>query len=183
MSRTLSAAVCLTLLACSSPAEPSDTALAVSDAQRASFAFASLSSAPEFLKTPTPAVGEPGAFTCPYGGSHRTTLVPGSSTVRAAYILNACVVADSTGRLWTFTTLPQLDIAFTYAYADSIGTNISTLTGATRVESASVRGTCRIDYRQVTVRNFITRTVQVTQSGTYCGQSVDAAWSTTLPSN
>jgi hypothetical protein len=185
MSRTLFVAACVSLLACaacSSPAEPSDPALAGREAQRASFAFASLSSSAEILRTQTPAVGEPGAFTCPYGGSHRTTLLPpGASTVRAAFILNGCVLADSTGERWTFTTLPQLDVTGTYVYADSIGTHASTSTGSMRVESANARGTCRIDYRQATVTNYITRTVRVTQSGTYCGQSVDATWSITLP--
>jgi hypothetical protein len=186
MPRALSAIACVALLAsaaCSSPTEPSDPALAVSDAERASFAFASLSSSAEMLKTPAPAAGEPGAFSCPYGGSHRTTLASGASAARAAHILKGCVLADSTGQRWTFTTLPQLDIGGTYVYADSVSTNVSTLTGSLRVESANVRGTCRIDYRQETVSNFITRAVRVTQSGTYCGQSVDATWSTTLTTN
>jgi hypothetical protein len=187
MSRTLFVAACVSLLACaacSSPAEPSDPGLAGSEAQRASFAFASLSSSAEILRTQTPVVGEPGAVTCPYGGSQRTTLVPsGASTARAALILKGCVLADSAGQRWTFTTLPQLDVGGTYVYADSISTNVSTLTGSMRVESANVRGTCRIDYRQVTVSNYVTRTVRVTQSGTYCGQSVDTTWSATTHTN
>ncbi len=187
MNRTLSAAICVTLVACtacSSPSEPSDPLLASADAARAADAYASLNSRDVLLAPATPAVGDPGAFACPYGGSHRTSVGPsGSSPFRLAFVLKGCVLADSTGQRWTFTTLPQLDIAATFASTDSTNTNVNIVTGTMRVESGTVRGTCRIDVRRESVMNYSARTIRSSQSGTYCGQSVDATWSASFPAN
>ena len=187
MNRALFAAVCVTSVAhaaCSSPVEPVDPPLTHIDAARAAYAYSTFGSR-EFLLTPaTPAPDEPGAFACPGGGSHRTTLGPeGASPMRASFILKNCVLADSTGQRWTFTTLPQLDLATTFVSTDSVSTTVNVTTGTMRVESGTARGTCRIDIRKEVVMNYNERSIRVKQSGTYCGQSADEAWGGALISN
>ena len=132
------------------------------------------------LLTPaTPAPGEPGAYTCLYGGSRRDTEPTGTLPLRFGFILKGCVLADGTGQRWTFTTLPQLDIIGTFTTTDSTSTNVNVVSGTLRVESGTVRGTCRIDV----VMNFNARTFSFKQSGTYCGQAVDATWKYASPPN
>lgn len=173
--RTLPAA-CATLAiatACAHPAAPAPPPLASLDAARAANAYAWLGSA-EAIRPPHALVpGVPGAVACPGGGWQRLTfLESGPNAVRAAWVLDHCVVADSTGQRWTFTTVPAIDGDHTMQFTDTVSTIAGTSTGTLRIASGPVLGTCRVEMRYTMVTRGAAHSTRLDQAGTFCGRPV-----------
>lgn len=187
MSRALSAITCVTLLAgaaCSSATEPTPPALSGASALRAATVFSDFSQGADRLRNATPSASDSTALACPKGGSYKTTADASGATISASVVYVNCGVADSTGQVWTFTSLPKLAITITPTLSDSVLTTVSTVTGAVRVESTGVLGTCSIDSRmRVDSPLSPPITLRVRQTGQVCGQVVDTTWTVTLPSS
>lgn len=171
----------LACTACSSPSEPSDPALTGATALRAASVYASLGSTSDAVMDISPG-GNGTVTTCPRGGSVRaSSIVTSGATTRASLTFASCAVADSAGQLWTFTSLPKLDVSITSTTTDSTATLIGNTTGAMRIESSGVRGTCSIASRQeVDFRLTPPLTVRVRQTGQVCGQSIDTTFTESL---
>ena len=184
MSRRTTAITAIALLACaacSSATEPEAPALTGETAVRAASLFAAFSQGPDgFVITSPGPNGPTAAVSCPQGGSFRTTVVDDAGeTVRGAIAFRSCGIADDSGQLWTFTSLPTLALTVTPVITDSTLTADGSIIGALRVESAGVRGTCSIDSRvRIEVRLTPPFTERVRQTGRICGQVVDSTWTT-----
>lgn len=173
--------VLLACSACSSPSEPADPALTGTTALRAARVYASLGSTSDAVIDISPGGNVP-ATTCPRGGSIRaSSIVAAGAATRASLTFASCAVADSAGQLWTFTSLPKLDVSITSTSTDSTATLVGNTTGAMRIESSGVRGTCGIASRQqVEFRLTPPLTVRVRSTGQVCGQSIDTTFTERL---
>jgi hypothetical protein len=84
--------------------------------------------------------------------------------------------------LWTFTSLPRLELSVTATISDSTLSSVSTVRGAMRVESSTVRGTCSTNTRVETVlRLRAGGTVRIRQTGQVCGQTIDTTLTVPVP--
>lgn len=175
---TAACAALLACTACSSSTEPAAPALTGAPALRAAGVFAALGATSD-VAVP----GSGGSVTsCPKGGTVRSTITSATATTtRARITFASCAGADSTGQVWTFTSLPALDVSFTTAQTDSTISMDGTTSGTLRVESASTRGSCAIATRQqVTFRVAPPFSIRARQSGLVCGQAIDTTYSETL---
>jgi hypothetical protein len=171
----------LACAACSSATEPEAPALSGETAVRAANLFAAFSQGPDGFVTSSSAPTDPrAAVSCPRGGSFRTTVVDDAGeTVRGAVAFRGCGIADASGQLWTFTSLPTLALTVTPVITDSTLTADGSIIGALRIESVGVRGTCDIDTRvRIELRLTLPYTERVRQTGRICGQPVDSTWTT-----
>ena len=185
MTRSLTTVTCvavLVLAACSSSTEPADPPLTALDARRAASAFASLGQGGDLGGDIGPEAGSTTTFSCPDGGSVRTSVTnTGITNIRATLVFASCAVADSTGALWTFTSVPKLDVTITPTFSDSLLMTVSTTRGTLRVESSTVRGACPINTRvQTEIRPSTPPVLRVRQSGQVCGQAVDTTFTETF---
>ena len=64
--------------------------------------------------------------------------MPRSSTTTRFIALLACAVADSASQLWTFTSLPSLDVSITTTFTDSTSTLLGNTIGAVRIVTSAV---------------------------------------------
>lgn len=183
--RLITGVALLACTACSAATEPEAPALSGEAAVRAASAFAAFSQGPDGFVSSSPSPnGTSATVTCPRGGSFRTTVDAASETLRGSIAFRGCGVADSTGQVWTFTSLPSLAIVVTPTEADSLFTLAGSIIGALRVESAGVLGTCTIDSRlRLEVRRTPPFTERFRQTGQICGQAIDTTWTTTVPAN
>jgi hypothetical protein len=167
------------LAACSSSTEPVGNTLTAVDARRAASAFASIGSGGRETLMLVDSV----TSACPQGGTVRSTMLSsGLSTTRGAVVVANCAVADSAGELWTFTSLPRLELSVTATISDSTLSSVSTVRGAMRVESSTVRGTCSTNTRVETVlRLRAGGTVRIRQTGQVCGQTIDTTLTVPVP--
>ncbi|MBC7841330.1 MAG: hypothetical protein H7099_03425 [Gemmatimonadaceae bacterium] len=184
MPRSRTTPVVIALLACaacSSPSEPADPALTGTAALRAASIYASLGSSSDAVLDLSEGGNSPSA-TCPRGGSIRaSSIVTSGATTRASLTFASCAVADNAGQLWTFTSLPRLVVSITSTSTDSTTTLVGNTTGAMRIESSGVRGTCSIASRQqVDFKLTPPLTVRVRQTGQVCGQSIDTTFTEIL---
>ncbi len=170
----------LVCAACSSTTEPEAPALSGDTALRAANVFAAFSQGPDGFVSSSPSPNDPTApVTCPRGGSFRTTVDESGPTARGSVAFRGCGVADASGQVWTFTSLPALALVVTPTVTDSTLTADGSIIGALRVESLGVRGTCRIDTRvRVELRLTPPFTERGRQTGQICGRVIDTTWTT-----
>ena len=172
----LASVAVLGLTACSASTEPAGNTLTAVDARRAAGAFASIGGGGG---SPTLATLDSITSACPKGGTVRTTMVTSgiSSTSRATVVLANCAVADSAGALWTFTSLPRLELTATATISDSTVSSVSTISGTMRVESSTMRGICSTNTRlEAVLRRTAGGSVRIRQSGEVCGQAIDTTY-------
>lgn len=182
--RVVSGLALLACAACTSATEPgateSDaTALSGTTALSAATLFASLSRSPEALISAPPGAAAPAGLSCPRGGSYRVTVESSGVPRRGTATYRGCGVADASGQVWTFTSVPSLAVEFGPIPSDSTLATVGSISGAVRVESAGVRGTCRIDSRmRVDTRLSPPFASRVRQTGEVCGRVIDTTWTT-----
>ena len=170
----------LGLTACSSSTEPAGNTLTAVDARRAAGAFASIGGGGRESLALIDSI----TSACPRGGTVRTTMLSSGtpSATRAAVVLANCAVADIAGALWTFTSLPRLELSATASVSDSTVSSISTVSGTMRVESSTVRGTCSLNTRlEAVLRLTAGGPVRIRQSGEVCGQAIDTTYTVSVP--
>ena len=176
-------AALLVCASCSSTAEPADPYLTGGAAVRAAAAFDQLGNwRPDEVPTPVP--NAPDTYFCSGGGTWKNVIDSSRTPIRVYLAYAKCGIADSTGRVWMFTTLPRLSMGFTRSVAaDSAVTTENALTGNVRAESESVRGTCMIDRRSsVQITSKQPTRITVREYGQICGLSRDTTWSGTVVS-
>ncbi len=178
--RVVTGITLLACAACSSATEPEAPALSGDNAMRAANVFAAFSQGPDGFVSSSPSPNDPTAtVTCPRGGSFRTTVDESGATTRGSVAFRGCGIADASGQVWTFTSLPTLALVVTPTVTDTTLTAVGSIIGALRVESAGVRGTCSIDTRvRVEVRLTPPFTERGRQTGQVCGQVIDTTWTT-----
>lgn len=181
MTRIATAFALAALAACASSTEPVTSTLTSLDARRAAGAFVAMGAG---NSRESLTLIDENTSACPKGGTLRITAQnTGTNGVsRASVVLANCAAADSAGQVWTFSTVPQLDMTATVTVTDSSVVSATTTSGTMRVESNTVRGTCTTNARTELLLSFKTsETLRIRQSGTVCGQVIDTTYTIDRP--